>query len=156
MNMDVEGGYERLKVILEDTEIAIGIRRETRASYKEYTYEYKKLKECQFMCHSVQYKEGTFLDPPTNIAIPDQKDDDGKIIKDKDIIALHHYFISIDASKRTDKIFRETLFELNKKSFMDEYLTNIGNLICKNEETLLTKMENNTISDIAAKTRKRE
>ena len=54
-NMDVEGRYEQLKVILVDTEIATGISRETRASYKEYADEYKKLKESQYMCHSVQY-----------------------------------------------------------------------------------------------------
>ena len=34
---------------------------------------------------------------------------------------------------------------------MDGYLANIGNLILKTEETLLTKIENNTISDRAAK-----
>ena len=43
VNMDVEGRYERLKVILEDTEIARGISRETRASYKNYADEYKKI-----------------------------------------------------------------------------------------------------------------
>ena len=57
------------------------------------------------MCHSVQYKEGMFLDPHTNVAIPDQKDDDGNTIDDEDIIASHHYFVSIDAFKRTDKNF---------------------------------------------------
>ena len=46
LNMNVEGRYERLKVILEDTEKARGIYGETRASYKEYADEYKKLKEC--------------------------------------------------------------------------------------------------------------
>ena len=116
---------------MEDTEIARGISRETRASYKEYADEYKKLKECQYMCHSVQYKEGIFLDPHTNMAIPDQKDDDGNTIDDKDMIASHHYFVSIDASKRTDKNFQETFFELNKISFMDGYLTNNRNLIVK-------------------------
>ena len=60
------------------------------------------------MCHSVYYKEGIFLDPRTNMAIPDQKDDDGNTINDKDMIALHHYFVSIDVSKRTYKNFRET------------------------------------------------
>ena len=44
---------------------------------------------------------------------------------------------------------------MNKESFIDAYLANIGNLILKTEETLLTKIENNTISDRAAKTRKR-
>ena len=39
---------------------------------------------------------------------------------------------------------------------MDGYLANIENLIWKAEETLLTKIENNTILDRAAKTRKRE
>ena len=53
------------------------------------------------------------------MAIPDQKDDDDNIIDDKDMIASHHNFVSIDASKRTDKNFRETFFELNKESFMD-------------------------------------
>ena len=77
VNMDVEGRYERLKVILEDTEKARGISKETRASFKEYADEYKKLRECQYMCHSIQYKEGIFLDPHTNMALPDQKDDDG-------------------------------------------------------------------------------
>ena len=60
------------------------------------------------MCHSVQYKEGIFLDPHTNMAIPDQKDDDDNIIKEEDMIASHHYFVSIDASKRTDENFRKT------------------------------------------------
>ena len=105
------------------------------------------------MCHSVQYREGIFLDPHTNMAISGQKVDDGNIINDKDMIASHHYFVSIDASKRTDKNFQETFFELNKESFMDGYLANIGNLIWKNEETLLIKIENNTISDKLAKTR---
>ena len=41
-NLNVEGILERLKMILEDTEIARGISRETRASYKEYTDKYKK------------------------------------------------------------------------------------------------------------------
>ena len=54
------------------------------------------------MCHSVQYKEGVFCDPHTNMAIPDQKDYDGNIINDKDMIASHHYFVSIYASKRAD------------------------------------------------------
>ena len=44
------------------------------------------------------------------MAIPDKKGDDGNIIKEEDMIASHHYFISIDASKRTDKNFRETFF----------------------------------------------
>ena len=39
------------------------------------------------MCHSVQYKERIFLDPRTNMAIRDKKDDDGNIINDKDMIA---------------------------------------------------------------------
>ena len=52
--MDVKGRYERLKVILEDTEKAKGISRETRASCKEYADEYNKLKEFQYTCHSVQ------------------------------------------------------------------------------------------------------
>ena len=39
---------------------------------------------------------------------------------------------------------------------MDGYLANIGNLILKNEETLLTNIENNTISDRVAKTRKKD
>ena len=43
VNMDVEDRYERLKVILEDTEIAIGISRETRVSYKKYADKYKKI-----------------------------------------------------------------------------------------------------------------
>ena len=59
------------------------------------------------MCHSVQYKEGIFLDPHTNMAIPDQKDDDVNIINDDDMVALYHYFVSKDAIKRTDKKFRE-------------------------------------------------
>ena len=105
VNMDVESRYERLKVILEDTEKARGIYRETRASYKEYADEYKKLKECQYMCHSVQYKEGIFLDPHTNMAIPDQKDNDGNVINEKDMITLDNYFVFIDSSKRTDITF---------------------------------------------------
>ena len=52
------------------------------------------------------------------------------------MIASYHYFVSIDASKRRDRNFQETFFELNKKSFMDGYLANIGNLIQKTEETL--------------------
>ena len=44
--MDVEGRYEQLKVILEDTEEVRGIYKDTTASYKEYAGEYKKLKEC--------------------------------------------------------------------------------------------------------------
>ena len=68
------------------------------------------------------------------MAIPYQKDDDGNKINDEDMIASHHCFILIDASKRTDKNFRETFFELNKKSFMDGLLANIGNLILKNEK----------------------
>ena len=36
VNMDIKGRYEWLKVILEDTEKARGIRRETRTSYKKY------------------------------------------------------------------------------------------------------------------------
>ena len=100
VNMDVEGRYERQKVILENTDIARGISREIRASYKEYADKYKKYKECQYMCYSVQYKEVIFLDQHTNMAIPDQKDDDCNIIDDKDIIASHHYFVSIDASKK--------------------------------------------------------
>ena len=28
----------------------------------------KKLKEYQYMCHSVQYKDGIFVDPRTNMA----------------------------------------------------------------------------------------
>ena len=39
---------------------------------------------------------------------------------------------------------------------MDRYHANIGNLILKNEKPLLTKIENNTISDRAAKTCKRD
>ena len=39
---------------------------------------------------------------------------------------------------------------------MDGHFANIENLIRKTEETLLTKIENNTTSDRAAKTRKRE
>ena len=156
VNMDVERRYERLKVILEDTEKARGISTETKLSFKEYANEYKKLRECQYMCHSIQYKEGIFLDPHTNMALPDQKDDYGNIIKEEDMIASHHYFVSIDASKRTDKNFRKTFFELNKESFMNGYLTNIKKLIQKNEETLLTRLENNTISDRQAKQRKRE
>ena len=35
------------------------------------------------------------------MAIPDQKHDDGNIINDKDMIASDHYFVSIDASKRS-------------------------------------------------------
>ena len=108
------------------------------------------------MCHSVQYKEGIFLDLHTNKSIPDQKDDDGNIINDKDMITLHHYSVSIHASKRTDKKFRESFFELNNESFMDGYLANIENLIRKTEETLLTKIDNKTILERAAKTRKRE
>ena len=69
VNMDVETRYERLKIILQDTEKERGISRETRASYKVYADEYKKLKECQYMCPSVQYKEGIFLDPCTNMSI---------------------------------------------------------------------------------------
>ena len=42
--MNVEGRYERLKVILEDTGNARGISRETRASYKKYAIEFKNCK----------------------------------------------------------------------------------------------------------------
>ena len=109
-------GFKRSEAQFEDvyrsqhndsTEKARGISREARTSFKEYADEYKKLRECQFMCHSIQYKEGIFLDPHTNMAIPDQKDDDGNIIKEEDMIASHHYFVSIDASKRTDKNFQK-------------------------------------------------
>ena len=106
------------------------------------------------MCHSVQYKEGIILDPRTNMAIPDQKDGDGNIINDGDMTASHHYFVSIDASKRSDKNFWATFFELNKESLMDGHLANIENRIKKTEETLLTKIENNAISERAAKTYK--
>ena len=44
VNMEVEGRYERQKVILEDTEIARGINRKKRTSYKEYADKFKKLK----------------------------------------------------------------------------------------------------------------
>ena len=57
--------------------------------------------------------------------------------------------------KEEIKIF-ENFFELNKKSFMDGYLANIGNLIWKTEEILLKKIENNAISDRVAKTSKRD
>ena len=52
------------------------------------------------MCHLVQFKEGIFLDLRTNMAIPDQKDDDGNIFNDEDMIASHRYFVSLDASKK--------------------------------------------------------
>ena len=136
VNMDVERRCERLKVILEDTEKARGISRETRASFKEYADKYKILRDCQYMCHSVQYKEGIFLDPHTNMAIPDQKDDDGNIIKEEDMIASHHYYVSLDTNPRTDENFRKPFFELNKESFMNGYLANIKNLIRKTEEKL--------------------
>ena len=48
------------------------------------------------------------FDPRTNMAIPDQKDHVGNISNDKDMIALHHYFISIDTSERIDKNFPKT------------------------------------------------
>ena len=48
------------------------------------------------MCHSVQYKEGIFLDPHTNMAIPDQKDDE------EDMIVSYHYCIPLNISKRSD------------------------------------------------------
>ena len=59
------------------------------------------------MCHSVQYKKWIFLDPRTNMAIPDQKDDDDNMINDEDMIASHHYFVSIDASKEQIKAFEK-------------------------------------------------
>ena len=136
---------------MEDTEKARRIYKDTTVSYKEYADEYKKLKEWQFNYYSVQYKEGMFLDPGPNMAIPDQKDDDSNIINDKNLIASHHYFVSIDAFNRTDNNFWETFFELNMKSFMDGYLANIENLIWKTEETLLIKIKNNTILDRIAK-----
>ena len=52
-------------------------------------------------------KKRIFLDPRTNMAIPNQKDDNGNIIKEEDMIASHHYFVSIDAPKRKDKNFPE-------------------------------------------------
>ena len=52
------------------------------------------------MCHSILDKEGIFLDPRTNMSIPGQKDDDGNIINNKDMIASHRYFVLIDASKK--------------------------------------------------------
>ena len=57
------------------------------------------------MYHSLQYKEVILLDPRTSMATPDQTDDDGNIIEEEDMIASHHYFVSIDASKRTEKNF---------------------------------------------------
>ena len=64
-------------------------------NYRFGANKYEKLKECHYMCHSVQYKEGIFLDPYTHIAILDQRDDDGNIINDEDMKASHHYFVSI-------------------------------------------------------------
>ena len=43
-----------------------------------------------------------FLDPHTNMAIPDEKDDDGNIIKEVYMISSHNNFVSKDASKTTD------------------------------------------------------
>ena len=44
------------------------------------------------------------------MAIPGQKDDDGNVINDKDMITSHYYFVSIDASKRNDKKFSINFF----------------------------------------------
>ena len=62
------------------------------------------------MCHSVQYKAEIFLDPHTNMAVQDQKDDDGNVIDDENMIASYHYFVSIDASNRTDKKISSNFF----------------------------------------------
>ena len=86
--MDVEGRYKWLKVILEDTEIARGISRETRASYKKYADKYKKLNECQYMCYSIQYKEGDIFKSMHKYGY-------GNVINDKDMRASNHCFLLI-------------------------------------------------------------
>ena len=61
---------------------------------------------------SVQRKNS--LNPRTNMAVPNQTDDDDNIIKEEDKITSHHYFVSINASKRTNLNFQEKNLSLIK------------------------------------------
>ena len=68
------------------------------------------------MLHTIQYKEGIMLDPHTNLAKEGQHDSDtGQYLTTEEMIASHHYYVSINKKPRKEENVCITFFELNRK-----------------------------------------
>ena len=58
------------------------------------------------MLHMDQYKKGIMLDSSTNLAIQGQNySDTGQLLTKEEMIASHHYYVSINKNPRKEESF---------------------------------------------------
>ena len=86
------------------------INRDMKETYRNYAEEYKILGQCQYMLHTVQFKEEIMLDPRTNLAVQGQYDSDtGRFLTTGEMITSCHCYISINKSLRKEENFQKKL-----------------------------------------------
>ena len=117
---DEEANYNELTKILNDTDRSIEIQEDTEESYDQFVKEYKILKECKYMLHTIQFKQGLYLNKVTKMAL---REENG-IEHYEDMIASHHYYVSTNKNVRTNANFGKTFFELSE-NYMKQFLKEI-------------------------------
>ena len=118
---------------LDDGENIDNIKQKTEDTFNQFVEKYNILKQCKYMLHTVQFKQGVLLKKSTNMPLKFQGRK-SQYKKFDDMIASHHYYISTQDSPRTKENFHKTFFELDAE-YMKRFL-----------QAIKSKIENNRIS----------